>query len=155
MDGNGSVSGVGPNKVLRTENMSVTSGGGRSKIERSNSKYVDRRHVVQKKNKSLRDIIGDKQSISTLGEKQCFFSELKGQLNSEQLEGFNTLERRNRLSHKMKNALVNDHCKIFGILPHEMDNLKRALPDLEDADFLEKELGFPIYQEVKIMGICE
>lgn len=112
--------------------------------------------MERKKNKTLRDIIGDKGSLSTLNDKQCFFSELKGQLNSDQLEGFNTLERRSRLSYKLKHALVNDYCKTFGILPKEMDNLKRCLPEMDDADFLEKELGFPVSDgEVKTVSICD
>ena len=147
MEGNGSVS--ANNKVLRTEES-----GGMNKIDRSQSKFVDRRYRMHKENKSLRDIIGDKQSISTLGEKQCFFSELKGQLNSDQLEGFNTLERRTRVSYRMKNALVNDYCKTYGISPKDMDNLKRALPEMDDADFLEKELGFPIRESEKETVAC-
>ena len=80
--------------------------------------------------------------MSTLHEKQCLFNELKGQLNNDQLEGFNNLERVNRLSYKMKNALVNDHCKTYGIVPKDMDRLKSALPHMDDAEFLEKELGY-------------
>lgn len=115
--------------------------------------FVDSRLAQNKKQKRLRQIIGEKASISSWRSKEKRIyeeMEVKGELDSEQHEGYNHMQMLKRQSYKLKNTLCNDYIKHFGILPGQYDNLRAMKLSNEDEIFFNKHLGLVVCPQLEL-----